>query len=355
MGELFANGHALVIGVANYPSASVLPDAVLQDARDIARLLCSEGYCGYPPGNVELLLDEQATLARIRAGFDRLARESKADDTVVIFFSGHGARSKAGSGSYLIPFDLDPGRISETALPAAELTAFLRAIKAKRVVAIFDACHAAGAGDVKKIVEPGLGLKGGLDEKLYVKLAKGAGRAILASSREDEVSRVLQGMNNSLFTHYLLEALGGHARDDGTTIGILDVFDYVSKQVPTRAAQQHPVFKAEIESNFPVALAPRKKATQDGHRDPAARADTARIKPAVRLALQKSLVTRWSRLAVHFDVPLEVRARLKKEDEPSLALFDWLEETGKLKPQLLFDAFRDLEWNDLLEKLDSPR
>jgi hypothetical protein len=41
-------------------------------------------------------------------------------------------------------------------------------------------------------------------------------------------------------------------RGDGL-IRVFDVFDYVSEKVPTRRPQ-HPIFKAEIESNFPIAL-----------------------------------------------------------------------------------------------------
>jgi len=56
----------------------------------------------------------------------------------------------------------------------------------------------------------------------------------MASSRSDEVSLVLAGMDNSLFTYYLLEALQGKAytRDDGL-IRVFDVFDYISEAVPT--------------------------------------------------------------------------------------------------------------------------
>jgi hypothetical protein len=65
-------------------------------------------------------------------------------------------------------------------------------------------------------------------------------------------------MDNSLFTHYLLEALRG----EGQTLGdgyvrVFDLFRHVADRVPTRM-RQHPVFKATaMEEDFAVALVKR--------------------------------------------------------------------------------------------------
>lgn len=207
----FTQGRSLAIGVANYPKVRKLPENVLDGARDVANLLQSPELCAYPPGNVETLLDGQATAGDIRAGLDRLSQMAGAEDTVVVFFSGHGGRVESGSdaGTYLIPYDRDPKRLKDTAISAEEVTELLSAIKAGgRLVVLLDACHSAGAGEVKAL-DPADGLKAGLDEKTYSALAQGAGRVITASSRSTKVSLVLAGMKNSLFTHYLLEALKG--------------------------------------------------------------------------------------------------------------------------------------------------
>ena len=101
----FATGHAVVIGVANYRNISPLPDAVRNDARDVAAVLTSNAYCGYEPRNVHLLLDDDATLAGMRTALDSVADASGPDDTVVVFFSGHGARlgDPADPESALLP------------------------------------------------------------------------------------------------------------------------------------------------------------------------------------------------------------------------------------------------------------
>jgi hypothetical protein len=85
-------------------------------------------------------------------------------------------------------------------------------------------------------------------------LSQGAGRVLLTSCRPDEVSGILGGARNSIFTAALIEAVLGGAIDRGNgLVGVLDVFDYVSAEVPKRR-DQHPIFHAgDLDGNFPVA------------------------------------------------------------------------------------------------------
>ena len=86
------------------------------------------------------------------------------------------------------------------------------------------------------------------------KLAGGKGRAILASSRDEEGSIVLTGAVNSLFTQHLLAGLQGNAASEDEMIRIFDLFEYVQPKVTADFPLQHPVFKCNLENNFPVAL-----------------------------------------------------------------------------------------------------
>jgi hypothetical protein len=142
--------------------------------------------------------------------------------------------------------------LAETAISGAEFTAALRGIPARKVVVVFDCCHSGGIGQPKDITAPVL--KAGLPESYYEALKAGRGRAILASSRSTEYSWVLPGAKNSLFTRHLLAGLrGGIASEDGL-IRIFDLFEYLQPKVTSDQPDQHPIFKAELEENFPVAL-----------------------------------------------------------------------------------------------------
>jgi hypothetical protein len=251
------NAFALVVGIANYQHINQLPETVLKDAQDIHDLLVDAQHCGYAAGSVQLLLDGQATQAALRQALADLAQRSNADSTVFLYISSHGGRLQSGkyAGEYLLPVDVlyaSDKSVAQTAISGDEFTAALRAIAARKVVVVFDCCHAAGIGQPKDATAPAV--KSGFSDQYYDALKAGRGRAILASSRSTESSYVLPGAENSLFTQHLLAGLqGGIASDDGL-IRIFDLFEYVQPRVTADQSKQHPIFKAELEENFPVAL-----------------------------------------------------------------------------------------------------
>ena len=253
-----ATGHAVVIGVANYRNAAPLPDAVLNDARDVAATLKSKAYCGYDDRNVHLLLDGDATLDRIRAVLAFVAQTSGPDDTVVIFFSGHGALlgDPTDPVSALLPVECDGRKLDTTSLSEAEFSSVLQQFAVQRLLVVIDACHSAGAGSFKGSQAGHLAALG-YNEKSLARLAQGTGRVLIASSRADEQSWVLPNARNSVFTSHLLDALHGRARTTGDgLIRVFEIFNHVAQLVKRDVpGRQHPVFRAsELEDNFPVVL-----------------------------------------------------------------------------------------------------
>ena len=255
----FATGYAVVIGVANYRNVRPpLPEAVLNDARDIAAVLTSNAYCGYESRDVHLLLDGEATLTRIKTALDSVAKTSGPDDTVVIFFSGHGALigDPADPESALLPVEWNGRTPETTSLSETEFSSVLRRISAQRLLVLIDACHSGGAGSFKGMgagESPALGY----NEKSLGRLAQGTGRVLIASSRTSESSWVLPNARNSVFTSHLLDALRGRTRTSGDgVIRVFEIFNHVAKMVRrTAPGCQHPIFKAsDLEDNFPVAL-----------------------------------------------------------------------------------------------------
>lgn len=251
------NAQALVVGIANYQNLNSLSETVLKDARDVYNLLVSPEYGAYVPDNVQLLLDEQATKDAIQQALAQIAQRSNMTSSVLLYISSHGGRVEFGShrGEYLLPVDADctsGEALAQTAIAGSELTAALQAIPAQKLVVIFDCCHAGGIGQPKDVSAPIL--KAGLPDSYYERLKQGTGRVILASSRSTEFSYVFPGAANSLFTQHLLAGLqGGVASDDGL-IRIFDLFEYIQPKVTSQQPHQHPLFKAELEENFPVAL-----------------------------------------------------------------------------------------------------
>lgn len=267
----YPQGHALLIGVANYQKISSLPAAVLNDANDIAATLSSPTYCAYAPVNVVTLLDADATRAAVLKGLEELSARVGPDDTACVFFSGHGGivGSPGNEDSILLTVDSDLDDIERTSISSDEFAAALVQVKAERLLVFIDACHAGGAVISKDFANGEVHeLKSGYTQNTFAKLAVGSGRALMASCRASEVSAVLRGARNSVFTTALLAGLRGAAdKSSSGLIKVFDLFNYVSEEVPRLIQEgQHPIFKADnIEVNFPVALSQGGKKSAYSH------------------------------------------------------------------------------------------
>lgn len=249
----FEHGYAVVVGVAGYQTRGLPPlsMAVLNDAVDVARTLWDPDLCGYRADRVRLLLEEQATAQGIQRGLEWLSERCTDQDTAIFFFSGHGWQN--GGDSYLAAYDTQVESPMKGIISSEELTNRLRAIRAGRLAVFLDSCFSGGAAEIKGYPSAPCG---GLDERVYEKLAEGRGRALIASSGPTRESIVLNGQRNSLFTSCLLRGLHGEAESSqADALGIYDLFQFVSQEVRQLSLErQEPVWKAQITENFSIAL-----------------------------------------------------------------------------------------------------
>jgi uncharacterized caspase-like protein len=250
------NAHALVVGIADYANIRRLPR--VQDAQDLAAALVDPALCGYDPKNVTLLLDQDATRDRLRAGIENLGRRCDADSTAFLYFSGHGGQIQQGPnrGQYLLPVDVVyPGDddLARTAIPGTEFTAALNAIRARRLTVVLDCCHAGGIGEPRDLV-PAEPVAAGLSDGYLNELKAGTGRVIISATRGTDPAYVRPGARYGVFTGHFLEGLRGAARGDGGVIRILDLYSYVQERVVADQPNQRPVLKVELEENYPIVL-----------------------------------------------------------------------------------------------------
>jgi tetratricopeptide (TPR) repeat protein len=243
----FSNGRAVIVGISAYQNMRPLEKTII-DAQDLNDLLIRSGYSS---SNISLLLDNKATKKNINKAMDDLARNAQPTDTVLFFFSGHGERHVGGFelGEYICPVEADRDDLNKTAISNEELTTAIKSIPAKQVVVFLDACHSGGVGEPKNSDS---GIKAGLSENTYEKLATGEGRVVIASCKPNEYSWELPEMENGLFSHYLLEGLDGNAADTEGAVRIFQLFKYVSENVPRHKSQQHPLMKMTTDRDFPV-------------------------------------------------------------------------------------------------------
>lgn len=261
----FTQGHALIIGVGSYehePRLNV--PAATADARAVAQVLRDERFCGYPEQQVQLLLGSQATRTALLEHLDALARRCPADATVVLFYCGHGILTRDGS-YYLAASDTRlSGRVPvpDTALSQRELLEGLRALRAARVLLIFNACHSGmlmPTLDIQANQELPV-LQNLPDQTSAALLATGSGRAIMSACASTQFSYVGDGML-TIFTQALTAGLLGKGSiSRGGYVSVFDLYNHVFETVRSTVASNYDA-RQEPELTllqgvgpFPVAL-----------------------------------------------------------------------------------------------------
>ncbi len=252
------SAHAILIGVGDYinPRFASLP-ATIRDAQAIATVLTDASRCGYPAGNVQVIVGQDATATNIRNALRTLSASTNDQSTVCVFFSGHGGRAFENGGwqAYLCPREADPDDLAHTAISGQEFSDLLASIPSRKLLVMLDACHSAGSAELKA-ADGTVVWKAGLPDDYYEALSHGGGRVVIASSKPEQYSYVRKQEDLSVFTWHLREALTGRAavRGDGL-IHVLDVFHHVNEAVQAEEPMQTPILKVkDMDLNFPIAL-----------------------------------------------------------------------------------------------------
>ena len=238
----FFQGRALVIGVGTYrhePAHNVPISA--DDAQAVAAVLRDPAYCGYPPDRVSVLHDATASRDGLLAALDDLAAQAREDDTLFLFFCGHGGYGDDGD-YYLTTHDtrVRHGKVaSGTGLRESELIERLRAVKARRLLLLVNACH---SGELSPTLGPGASTFG--DTPLpgataAALLATGEGRIVITACRDQQVSWIGPGAL-SLFTQALVDGLRGEGtRSSRGYVSAFDLYLYLYDSVKEAVAQRY--------------------------------------------------------------------------------------------------------------------
>lgn len=253
--KYFEQGYALIIGINEYQHIPELSEVILKDALKLHDVVRDANLCAYRHGNVRLLLNGKATVDGIRNGLNWLAQAAGEGATALIYFSGHGLKVPQDGKErfYLLSHESNFADLPNTTFTEDEFTRLQENIRAQRLLICLDCCHAEGMTEIKG-PDPAFPQDARPpDEHDYARLAQGTGRVILGAALKNEEADAIPALNNSLFTHYLLEALQGkaHSREDGL-IRVMDVFDYISGVISSQS--QHAIFKGSAQDNFPIAL-----------------------------------------------------------------------------------------------------
>lgn len=242
-----------VVGVSDYREESITDlDYATDDA--VAVHSYYRGL-GVPAEQVIELLDENATLANIkrRLGTELVKHASNPDDTVLIYFAGHGVKEADGSSAdadgyskYLLPYDANPADLFGSALSMEELSRILQRLRSERVALIVDSCFSGAAGG-RTPFEPNRARGVRISEEFLSRIANtGKGRVILTASSSNEVAQESSAMRHGIFTYFLLEGLRGAADiDHDGRVDVDELYKFVSQKVTAATdGRQNPIRKS---------------------------------------------------------------------------------------------------------------
>ncbi|MDD5657065.1 MAG: caspase family protein [Elusimicrobia bacterium] len=223
-------GFALVVGVENYKD---LPSAQFaeRDADSMRKTLLA---LGYPERNVVTLKGSEATIAGLRKYLEEwLPRNVGENSSVFFYFSGHGAPDPGDGTSYLVPWDGDPSYLKSTAYPLEKVLALLSGLKAKRVVAVTDACFSGAGG--RSVLAKGA-------RPLVTKVGAAAvpgNLTVFAAASGDQITSTLDDQGHGTFTYYFLKGLSGAAKDGSGAVTAKGLYDYLKPKVQDAARRQN--------------------------------------------------------------------------------------------------------------------
>ena len=250
-----ANTYALVVGISGYEDGSIPKlNYADKDASLFAQWLQSKAGGSVPSYNIKLLTNQGASIAAVYSALDWLKQKTTANDTVFIYFSGHGDIETKDSISkgYLLAWNSPPNNYRNNAISVSDLnnTANTLTISNRaNVIIITDACHSGKlAGDF---------YKGRALTAANLRLVLN-NQIRMASCRADEQAAEgpYWGGGRGVFSYYLLMGLNGKAGKN-RSIKLRDLQSFLDTAFTTDKFlkldnhQQHPL--SDGSSIFPLA------------------------------------------------------------------------------------------------------
>lgn len=219
-----AKVYLVSVGISDYPGNTMDLTLPARDAQTITWLYTknvSMKYCQ--------LLNEDATVDKVKAAMSKVFSMAGQDDIVVLFFSGHGYR-----GGFCAYDDLLDYQVVRDAMSKS---------KCRNKMIFADACY---SGKIRT--------NSSTPSSAVLASAKKANVMLFLSSRSDETSFENSSMKNGFFTTYLQKGLRGGADENrDRIITAKELFEYVhSNVVQLSEGRQHPVMWGKFSDNMPV-------------------------------------------------------------------------------------------------------
>ncbi len=205
------------------------------DCQGLASALL-EATQGFPRKEVIVHHDFAAppTLELVQASLKRIVAAAKPEDTILLYFSGHGVLDEKTEEVILCLADTNKDDLLATGLRLPEMLQLLSNLGIHRQMLWLDACHSGdislrGAkGEAGNIVV--INPADQLEEVLRQRAAESRGFYALLSCDQKQRSWEFPELKHGLFTYYLMRGLQGEAADSQGVIEADGLYKYVYHQ-----------------------------------------------------------------------------------------------------------------------------
>ncbi|MBE9207662.1 GUN4 domain-containing protein [Nostoc sp. LEGE 06077] len=225
----------LLVGVNQYQDEGIpCLSYSAQDCQGLGAAL-SAATEGFPQKELRIYCDDSEHLPlveNVRKSLQEIAAVTKAIDTVLVYFSGHGMLEPSSKKVVLCLQDTQQEDLVNTGLQLQELLQILENCAAQQQLVWLDACHSGdltflGAkGDKNALLNPTQELV----EILRQRAAKRKGFYALLSCDRGQQSWEFPQLGHGVFTYYLIRGLRGEAADSQGIIEADGLYRYVYHQ-----------------------------------------------------------------------------------------------------------------------------
>lgn len=253
----FQSGHktwAVIAGISDYQHKEITDlQFAHRDAQAFHDFLASPAGGKVPAEQIQLLINEDATMARFAAALDWLIENAGEGDQVYIYFAGHGdvENKTIGQHGFLLPWDAPSRSYIAGAYPLFYLQSVISTLsvqKKARVIMVADACH---SGKLAGTSIQGNQITAANLQQQYANEVK----VLACGPDEFSVEGEQWGGGRGAFSYHLVDGLSGLADRDGNfEVNLFELRRYLEDLVPAETApnSQYPITIGD--RNTPIAL-----------------------------------------------------------------------------------------------------
>ncbi len=229
--------RAVVVGISDYQDPAI-PDLQYahRDAEAFAAWLQSPAGGSVPAENIQVLLNEKATMGRVAMALWALMTHCAEGDQAIIYFSGHGdveTKTIAQPG-YWLCWDSPPYAYMSggcfNVRDLQDIVATLSRQNKARVLVISDACHAG------KLAGSDIGGPQATAQNLATQFANEV-KILSCQPNEFSLEGMQWGGGRGCFSYHLIDGLYGLAdRNEDDLVTLVELENYLEDRVPEETA-----------------------------------------------------------------------------------------------------------------------